>query len=169
MNREYAGGDVALDLVVQYAISGSATPGLDYTALAGVVVIPEGEVSTTVLLSAVDDFLVETNEMVVVTILPDSSYNGAGSSASLSIVDDDPTTVTVTATDNTARESGGSSATFTVTRQGSLAPNLAVAYVLSGTASNGSDFAALSGTVTIPAGKATATITLTPINDAVVA
>jgi len=162
-----SGGGVANELVVLYSVTGTATPDADYTPLAGVVTIPAGETVTTLPLTAINDLEVETNETVIVTILADAAYNGAGDNTTITIVDDDPITVTIIATDDTGREAGASSATFTVTRQGSLAANLVVSYALSGTASNAADFAALSGNVTIPAGRAAATITVTPINDTV--
>jgi hypothetical protein len=133
--------------------------------LAGVVTIPAGETVTAVPLTAINDLEVETNETVIVTILPDAAYNGAGDNTTITIVDDDPITVTILATDDTGREAGASSGTFTVTRQGSLEANLVVNYNLSGTASNAVDFTALSGSVTIPAGRAAAAITVTPVND----
>jgi hypothetical protein len=162
-----SGGSVANELVVRYSVSGTATPGVDYAALAGVVSIPAGETVTTVPFKAIDDLEVETNETVIVTIQADATYNGAGDSTTITIVDDDPVTVTIFATDDTAREAGASSGAFTVTRQGSLAANLVVTYALSGTASNSTDYSTLSGSVTIPAGRATATITVTPVNDTV--
>jgi hypothetical protein len=55
---------------------------------------------------------------------------------------------------------------FTVSRTGSTAAALTVSYSVGGTASNGADYAPLSGTVVIPAGSATAPIVVTPVDDA---
>ncbi len=77
-------------------------------------------------------------------------------------------TVTITATDNTATENPLTTGYFTVTRTGSTTSALTVNYNVSGTATAGSDYNALSGSVTIPAGSTSATITVTPINDAAV-
>ena len=41
-------------------------------------------------------------------------------------------------------------------------------YVVTGSATTASDYAALAGSVTIPAGAASAALTLTPINDTAV-
>ncbi len=79
-----------------------------------------------------------------------------------------PPTVTIAATDSTAAESPLNTGTFTVTRTGSTALALTVFYSVSGTATPGSDYQALSGNVAIPAGQSSATITVTPINDVVV-
>jgi hypothetical protein len=76
-------------------------------------------------------------------------------------------TVTVAATDATAAEPGTNTGTFTVTRTGSTAASLAVNLTVGGTAVHGADYAAIGGTVTIPAGSATATIRVTPVDDGV--
>ncbi len=72
--------------------------------------------------------------------------------------------VTVTATDNTATE-GGDAGKFTITRTGDTSADLLVSYTLAGTATNGVDYNSLPGSVTIPAGSASAVVTVTPIDD----
>ncbi|RPI58692.1 MAG: hypothetical protein EHM48_09875, partial [Planctomycetaceae bacterium] len=73
-------------------------------------------------------------------------------------------TVSISATDASAAEPSNTG-TYTVTRAGSTTGTLAVNYTVSGTATNGTDYTSLSGTVTIPDGQASTTITLTPTND----
>ena len=161
------GGNVANELLVQYSISGSATPGVDYAAMSGVVSIPAGQNSATVAFNALDDAEVETNETVTVTLLAAAAYtvNGSSSNATVTILDDDPVTVTVIATDNIASENSGNSGTVVFNRIGGMAANLVVNYALSGSAANGVDYNALSGSVTIPAGRPSVTLTIAPIND----
>src|SRR6202008_5188515 len=53
----------------------------------------------------------------------------------------------------------------TVSRRGSTAAALNVSYTVSGSATNGTDYQTLSGTVTIPIGSSSATITVVPIDD----
>ena len=55
-----------------------------------------------------------------------------------------------------------------MTRTGATTAALTVNYTVGGTATAGSDYAALTGSVQIPAGAATATVTVTPINDTAV-
>lgn len=74
-------------------------------------------------------------------------------------------TVTVSATDATAAEPGSDTGIITVTRTGSTAAALTVNLSAGGSAGNGVDFATIANTVTIPAGSATATIRVTPIDD----
>ena len=73
-------------------------------------------------------------------------------------------TVTVSATDSAASENGDTG-TFTYTRTGDVTNALTVAIGISGSATSGSDYQALAGSVTIPAGSATANVTLVPIDD----
>lgn len=77
-----------------------------------------------------------------------------------------PPVVTITATDADAGEFGANPATFTVTRTGPTNTKLSVRYSLGGTAVSGVDYAALPGTITMAAGVTSATITLTPLADA---
>jgi len=72
--------------------------------------------------------------------------------------------VTIQATDPTATE-GGDAGSFTVTRTGPTAAGLQVKYATGGTATNGTDYQSLPGTVTIPAGESSATIAVTPTAD----
>jgi Bacterial Ig domain/Calx-beta domain len=60
---------------------------------------------------------------------------------------------------------GFNTATFTVRRSGSTNNQLRVYYGIGGSASNGVDYAALSGVVVIPAGVRTAQIRINPIDD----
>ncbi|MBI2933792.1 MAG: hypothetical protein HYY16_19280, partial [Planctomycetes bacterium] len=75
--------------------------------------------------------------------------------------------VTIAATVTLASEQGPQNASFTVTRTGSTTADLTVDFTTSGTASQGTDYAALGSSVTILAGQASATLTITPIDDAV--
>jgi hypothetical protein len=77
-------------------------------------------------------------------------------------------TVTVTASDPNASEAGPNSGTFTITRTGSTTSSLLVNFSIAGTATNGTDYATLTSPVTIPAGAASKTVTVTPIDDSAV-
>lgn len=81
----------ALD--VRYEVGGSATPSIDYVALSGAATIATGESSTTVVITPIDDELVEGEETVAITLTGTGSGQvGVGSpeSASVSIADNDP-------------------------------------------------------------------------------
>jgi hypothetical protein len=76
--------------------------------------------------------------------------------------------VAISAGDPSAAENGPNTGAFTITRSGSTAAPLVVQYSVGGTATGGSDYSPLPGLVTIPAGQASATIALVPINDTTV-
>lgn len=156
-------------LTVGYTVSGTATSGNDYTALSGSVTIPLGALSATVTLTPIDDALVEPSESIVLTLSANAAYSlGAPTSAMAAISDNDVVrpTVTIAAIDGSASEANRDPASFRVTRSGAMTQALTVTYRASGTAANGSDYALLSGSVTIPLGASTATIIVTPIEDA---
>lgn len=78
-------------------------------------------------------------------------------------------TVSIQATTPTAKESPVTNGVFTVTRvSSSTASALTVNYTVGGSATNGTDYTSLSGSVTIPAGQTTASLTVIPVNDTTV-
>jgi hypothetical protein len=159
-------GSTASPLTVSYSVSGTATPGSDYTTLPGSVMIPAGLSTADIPVTPIDDSLVEVNETVVAQLSEHAGYTiGSPSSARVTITTG--AKVTISAIDRTATEAGPTPGAFRVSRTGSRASPLTVSYSLTGTATPGSDYAALPGSVTIPAGAATATIVVTPLNDSV--
>ena len=74
-------------------------------------------------------------------------------------------TVTIRAPDAVGIEKSGDVATFVVERTGGVEAPLTVRYTLGGSATNGTDYAALSGVATIPAGASATTITVVPRRD----
>ena len=86
----------------------------------------------------------------------------------MTIQDNDATTVSIAANDATASETPTDNGQFTVTLGGGkIAPagGMSVSYTVSGTATGGTDYAALTGSVTIAAGRASAAIDVTGIVD----
>ena len=159
-------GATTASLSVQYSVGGTATSGSDYTPLTGSVTIGAGQSSATVTVTPVDDPDFEGDETVSLTLTANAAYSvGTPGTATLTIADDDVATVTVTATDAAASEAGSDPATFTLTRTGATTASLNVQYSVGGTATSGSDYSALTGSVTIAAGQTSATVTVTPVDD----
>lgn len=163
-------GSMAADLTVFYSVGGTATAGSDYTTLSGSVLILSGQSSATITVTPIDDSVIgEGDETVVATLTANAAYTvGSPSSATVTITDNDLATVTIDATDPNASEIGPDSGTFTVSRTGTTTNSLTVFYSVSGTATAGSDYVALPGSVVIPVGQSSAAITVTPINDVLV-
>jgi Calx-beta domain-containing protein/pre-peptidase len=157
-------GTTAASLTVVYSVTGTATPGSDYTALSGSVIIPAGLSTADILVTPVNDLLLERNETVIATLAPNAAYTiGSPRSATVRIISDEK--VSIAAFDATATEAGPTTGAFRVTRTGSTAGSVTVVYSVTGTATPGSDYTALSGSVVIPAGLSTAVILVTPVND----
>lgn len=166
-------GATTASLTVNYLIGGTATNGSDYNSLSGSVIIPAGASFATITMTPIDDTAVESNETVVLTLSANAAYQlGSTTSATATIVSDDVApalpTVTLATTDATAAEANREAGTFTVTRTGSTAAALTVNYSVSGSATNGTDIDNLTGSVTIPAGQTSVTITVRPVDDSAV-
>ena len=73
--------------------------------------------------------------------------------------------VSIVADDATSSEPGTDTGSFLITRSGSTTEAVTVLFVVSGSASNGSDYAAVSGSVSIPSGSSSAQILIFPIDD----
>ncbi|WP_197167606.1 Calx-beta domain-containing protein [Neorhodopirellula pilleata] len=166
-------GQTTAALAVNYTVGGTATSGTDFTALSGTVTIPAGQSSTTISVNPTDDSTVEPDETIMLTITDAAAYDvGTPASATGTITNDDVAavtpTVSVAVAPSAVNEDGTSALVYTFTRTGQTTAALAVNYTIGGTANSGSDFTALSGTVTIPAGQSSTTISVNPTDDSTV-
>jgi len=156
--------DVAL--TVNYIVSGTATAGIDFVALPGSMTIPAGYSTGSILVTPLEDFMSDGDKTVVVTITGSDWYKiGSPNSATVTILDSDLPTVTIAATVARVLEQGSENAQFSVTRVGPLSTAMVVNYTTGGTAISGVDYTAPSGTVTIPAGSASAAFSIKPLWD----
>ena len=78
------------DLTVNYAITGSAINGADYTALTGSVIIPNGQSFANVTVTPVNDTIAELTENVILTLSSGTGYTiGTSNVATVTLADDD--------------------------------------------------------------------------------
>jgi Calx-beta domain-containing protein/K319-like protein len=158
-------GSTAAPLVVRYTLGGGATNGADYNSLSGTVTIPAGQATANVTIVPINDSAFEGPETVDITVAPDAAYTvGSPAAARLTIDDNDRPMVSIRATDNSANESGDTG-TFTITRTGPTTAELRVTFAITGTATNGVDYAALASPVIIPIGESSVTLTVSPVDD----
>lgn len=175
------------DRQIVYQVAGTATPGAgmtanDYVPLSGVLDIPAGSTSGIITVVPVDDGIPElTPETVVLTLQPTNDYRvvttvGSTANASAEITINDTMGTVVIAPvggSSTGREhpTAVTTAAFRialVNLSGTEIPatdNLTVSYTIGGSATAGSDYQALSGSVVIPDGATFAIITITPLDD----
>ncbi len=127
-------------------------------------------VPQTVYVAAVDDDLLEGDHSSVIThaiASADGDYDQlAVDNVPVAIHDNEMATVSVQAIRD-ANETDIVNGQFLVSLDLAPAVNLNVAYSVNGTATSGSDYSALSGTVTILAGSSSATIEVPVIDDGI--
>lgn len=159
-------GDLSRALQINYLISGTATSGVDFVELPGSVIIPPGQISAAVQLVTLDNPLFTVPRTAVFQVSDSPTYNIARqNTAAVTILRQLPrVTVQTDAQDNEIPENGGST-TITFTRTGSTNAPLLVNYEVGGSAVPGQDYVDIGTNVVIAAGAASASITLTAIND----
>ncbi|HEX5717907.1 MAG TPA: alpha/beta hydrolase fold domain-containing protein [Thermoanaerobaculia bacterium] len=160
----------ASDLLVQYAVSGTATNGEDVAALSGVLTVPAGISSVDLDVEVLSDSRLETGETAILTLSPGRLYEiGLPSTASVRILelDDDSSmpVVSVSAVDPYASEPGNADGVFAVTRTGSTASSLLVDLLAGGSAEGGSDYWNLTSAVFFGQGVSRLSVTVEPTDD----
>lgn len=159
-------GPTTASLDVNVSGSGTSTSGTDYSAIATLQTIPAGQSSATVNVSPLQDIDNEGAETVILAVQSGSGYVvGSPASATVTIADDDRSTVTITANDASASESAGNSGQFTVTRTAPTNVALTVSLAISGTATNTTDYATVAGTLAFAIDEESKTIDITPVDD----
>jgi hypothetical protein len=146
--------------LVTYALTGTASASDHNLAPSGTITIPENQTSVLINVNPVDDNLMESSETVIATL---TGVVNNGAKITLGTVKQ----ATVTIADNevgytisTVRNGAepGTPGQFRVTLSKPASQNVIVNYNVSGTATSGVDFTALSGSVTILAGSSSALI-----------
>jgi hypothetical protein len=163
--RDTTGGT----LMVAYTVGGTATAGSDFTSLFGTVQFADGSSTADVTVTPTDDAQTEPTETVTATVYayPGAAYAaGTPGSATVNILDNDPQIVSVEAVSDAAE--AGDTGLLRFTRIGDLSSSLAVNYSSAGgTATAGTDFTALGGSVTFAAGASTADVDVAALHDTV--
>ena len=151
--------------------AGTATAGSDYATTAGTLAIAAGQATATIPVPVFGDAEVEPDETLTVQLSsPSANATLVTASAVGTIVNDDGavTTSSVRVADASTPEgdSGTRDLVFTVTLEPVNNAAVELGYsTAAGTATADSDFARTVGTLTIPAGQATATIRVPVIGD----
>ncbi len=154
-------------------IDGTALADSDYTAKSGSVTIAAGETSATVTVDLLNDDIAEIEETFSVQISNVSASGRAVTIADASgtgmIADDDQSLIQISDVSVTETAEGDIEKTFTVTLSKAIDHDVLIDFAtVDGTAQAGSDYTATSGTLTIPAGQTSGTITVTVLDDQLV-
>jgi hypothetical protein len=142
-------GDATGDLIVNYTVSGTATPGDDYNSLSGSVTIPDGSVSTSFVVTPIDDGDAEGSETVIATLSTSTAYYVGSSNFDTVTITDNEAALTVSIQAPSITEGAGGT-TATVRRNSNTTDPLIV-----NLQSDDVTEASVPATVTIPAGQTT--------------
>jgi gliding motility-associated-like protein len=168
-------------ITFNYTVGGSAVFGTDFTSLPqqykGSGLIGKDSSGGALTAFVVDDQLIEGTENVIITLTSASSGNftftidPTGATAIATIADNDNTLAnkTLSITKVTDGAEPATNGAFKISLPPNILPteDITVNYTVSGTATSGTDYTALSGNVTIPAGQNSANLTVPVLNDAV--
>ena len=150
--------------------AGTATAGSDYLTTRGTLTFAANEASKTFTVTVLNDSRDELNEALTVTLSnPGGGATlGTPASALVTITDEDvPGTIAFGAATYTVAETAGV-ATVIVTRTGGGAGGVTVDYASSdGSATAGSDYTAVAGTLTFNAGEMSKPVTIALADDQV--
>ncbi|MCW1923866.1 autotransporter-associated beta strand repeat-containing protein [Luteolibacter arcticus] len=153
-------------ITLNYTVSGTATAGVDYTALTGSINVPVNGSNETVLsIPLISDTLAEPSETVKITLTPGTGYRIVNDPSAEAIIrDNDSGERVLVSAYNSAPTEAGAAGKFYISRAGT-AGNLTVSYTLSGTATDGSDYTGLTGSAVIPDTERGVVVAFTPVND----
>lgn len=144
-------------------IDGSATAGADYVSVSNRTTIAAGETSTKIAVPIKEDQLDEADERFWLTVFDIVNASAKYRDAMALIVDNDPAPALSIADTMTAE---GSEATFTVTLSAVSGRQVTVRWTtLDDTALAPGDYTAGSGTLSIPPGEQTVTVTVPTAGD----
>ncbi len=156
------------------AAAGTGADASDFTlSSANTLTIAAGETTSTgtVTLTAVDNAIDAVDKAVTVSGTASDSVTNAPPDVTLTITDDDLPTLSIDSPSVTEGNSGSKDLTFTVSLSGALTESVTVDYAdsRSGTATSGTDYAAITGgTLIFPAGTASQEVTVSVRGDTTV-
>lgn len=155
--------------VVNITTGGTAVSGTDYTGGVATVTIPAGATTATITIDPTVDGTVEADETVTLTVAAGAGYTvGTPSSATGTILNDDVPTASISVAPAAVAEDGAANLVYTVTLNQASLSSTSVNFTVGGTAISGTDYAAVTSPLVIPAGSTTGTITVNPTADATI-
>jgi autotransporter-associated beta strand protein len=166
-------GDLSQPLLIKLNIpGGTAVYGTDYQILGGSnsgrdQTIPAGQATLDIVLQGYTDSLTEGRESIslVLTNNDPAFLRDSQNTANLGIADSEIPVLSVSAPTAFAAENTSQNGIVRVTRSGATTNPLSIEYNALGTALHGTDYAALPGTLTIPAGQSSADIVIDGLPD----
>lgn len=163
-------GGTGTAVTVNYATAdGTAVAGQDYAATSGTLSFAVGDAVAKTFIVPILNSSAQTAQKSFTVALSAASGTSLGttSSATVTILGNSTPVVTVTAKQPEVTEGLGKGKFVIARSGGNMGADLVVRFQLKGAAQSGSDFAGVGKKVTIPAGKASVKVKITPRNDGV--
>lgn len=153
------------DLVVINTLNNIAAIGR-HSTIPSSITIPKGSTSYSLLVTAIDDSIYNSSTFQSVGLATSNDYTADDTYnfAFFSVIDNE-LGFSVSLSDATASEAGPDPGAFRITKQGTSSSDLVVYYTIGGTATAGTDYTALTGSVTVPAASTYVDIPVTVKTD----
>ena len=156
-------------LTLNYGLGGTATRNTDYTS-SGTVSVTAGETSVNIPVVITDDNEDEGNETITLTLTGGTGYTvGSANVHTLTITDNDGTVaapeITFASASNSVAEDAGTHSVAVNLSLAAPSGGLILNYTGGGTATGGSDYTSLSGTVDVTAGATSVNIPVVITDD----
>jgi len=156
----------SVPVTVNYRVIGGTAPSSRYSLPAGTLTINTNEQVAFIPLTIVNDTIVQPPQTIQVVLFnPTNATLDAIKVHTYTILDDDSSSVSVSATVANALETGPVPGNFRISRSGSTNASQLVNFEITGTASAATDYAPLGNSATIPAGATYVDLPVIPADD----
>ena len=165
--------ELGREVEVRYSLTGTATEDDDYAEqdTDPSFVFPAGADETTVTIATVQDTTIEPTESLTMTLQPsddptDEYLLGSSISGTVRIQDEDEPELTIVGSE--VRVAEGGAVAVTIRADEAPSSDISVDYQVGGTATMGTDFSVLTGTITFPAGARQVDLLVQTLDDDVI-
>ena len=151
------------ELQVYVSYGGNAQPGSDYNPAGGLLTVLPGQTALPITVPTLDNGRVQIDPALFITLQPSPKYIiGDPSATGVLIVSS--TLPKINIIGGPAAVGLGGGAVFTIVADQPPVKDISVQYTVTGTAQQGKDLEAVTGTVPLPAGQTTASIPILTLN-----
>jgi hypothetical protein len=160
-------GTTNTPVTIYYAISGTASNGLDYVRITNSIVIPAGQLTVTLPITPLHNGIVEGPVTATLTLLANAAY-GLGTPTNGTVtIDDDMPMLTIATVVSPVLEGSGSNGVFQVTRTGDPKYDFTAYLAAGGTATYGLDYPPFPTNIYFSCGVTSIDLFITPSNNLV--
>ncbi|MFM9088602.1 MAG: beta strand repeat-containing protein, partial [Cyanobium sp.] len=154
-------------LTVSYSVGGTASPDIDYAALAGTITFEAGATQAVLEVLPTADSEMESDETVALSLIEGSTYRANSTDAVVgTITNDDSPRMSLSLDPAAVDEDGSANLVYRLDRTGPTTDTLVVDVAVGGTAINGVDYGSIGTSVTFAPGESFTTLTIDPLTDA---